>query len=96
MSEGGPDLTLETDGEKMETKDGDQVLSAEKEDSRPKKQEWTLEASIRATKSLPSKESLKAFIDGLRERAYNRERVIGSSMSVSRHEANMLVRELKK
>ena len=74
MSEGGPDLTLKTDGEKIETKDGDPVLSAEKEDSWQKKQEGTLEASIRATKSPRSKESLKAFVDGLRERTYNRGR----------------------
>ena len=75
MNEVGPDLTLETARERMEIKDGDPVLSTEKEDSRPKKQEWTLEASIRATKSPPSKEFLKALVDGLRERA------IGSSQA---------------
>ena len=55
-----------------------------------------MEASIRATKSPPSKESQRAFVEGLRERAYSRERAIGSSVSVSKHEANMFVRALQK
>ena len=103
MSEAGPDLMLETDREGMESKDKDPVLSSEigmttelqptkdkKEDTQPTRQEWTLETSIRATKSPPSKESLKAFVEGLRERAY------GSTVSVRNQEANMFVRALQK
>ena len=101
MSEAGPDLMLETtDREGMESKDKDPVLSSEigmttelqptkdkKEDIQPTRQEWTLETSIRATKSPPSKESLKAFVEGLRERAY------GSTVSVRNLET---VRALQK
>ena len=75
MSEAGPDLMLETDREGMESKDKDPVLSSEigmttelqptkdkKEDTQPTRQEWTLETSIRATKSLPSKSLKTVFL----------------------------------
>ena len=105
MNEADQDRKKETDsrGREMEVADQDlrmesgetigeqhkNVQNAQKEAVFAPDHKWTLEASRKATKSPPSAESLRKFLEGLRERAYR------SSPNTNKQEASKFVRVLQ-